>query len=736
MKKSSIIIFLILQIHILFGQATISGHVNGINDKGEESPLFAANVVWLNTNIGVTTDEHGHFEIQSTPKSNKLVISYIGYLTDTFEITDATDHLHFDLQSTVNLKEFVVKGEQGSQFRSKIDPINTEHITEQGLQKAACCNLSESFETNATVDVSFSDAITGAKRIQMLGLSGVYTQMLFENIPTLRGLSSTYGLTYVPGTWMESIQISKGTASVRNGYESVTGQINFEHRKPDREGPLYINMYGNNFGKIEANIHSAVQLSEKWSTMLFVHGETFQNEVDLNEDGFLDMPKVNQINVLNRWKYVGENLMTQFGVFYLKEDRLGGQKDFTKDDIGSNSVYGINIQTERFEAFWKAGYSFKKKEYNSLAIISSFNNQNQESVFGLNNYKGNQTSAYANLIYQSIIGNSNHGFSTGISFQYDDINEDFNDTSFLRTEKVPGAFFEYTFKGIEDLVVMTGIRNDYHNLYGNQITPRIHAKYRPRQDIIFRASAGKGWRVPYLFAENTQFLATSRTFVFIDDVQPEIAYNYGFFISKDFNPTSERPITVNLDFYRTDFENQLVVDLDKNANKVLFYNLEGESFANSIQAEVIFEPVERFDVLLAYRFNDVKTTFDNELMERPFVKRSKALLNMAYETKYEKWSFDLTLQYNGVSRLPATDIDPTNPREDLSPDFLIVNSQITRRFKLFELYVGVENLTDFVQENPILDYDNPFGTDFDASQIWGPIVGRKFYFGFRYELKK
>jgi len=708
----------------------ITGSVKG----SDGTPLIGANVYWAVVMSGTTADVNGNYKIQRHKASNLLVVSYIGYIADTIEVKPEQNVIHVQLSSTIALDEITVKENRGTAYYSKTSPINLQIVTQNELKKAACCNLSESFETNASVDVSFADAITGAKQIELLGLAGIYTQMQMENIPSQRGLASVFGLTYVPGPWLESIQISKGTASVKNGFESITGQINYEYRKPDTSERFYLNLFGNSQGRAEANFYSAHKLNRKLSTMVFLHGNYFNTSLDKNSDGFFDVPKSDQFIVMNRWKLVLPFYEGQAGIFYTEENKNGGQLQFNKDtDKGTTNAYGFGINTQRLESFYKGGFISKRKEGTSSALIVSATHHNQKSFFGLNVYDAAENSLYSNFIHQTYLFNTKHGLVAGASFIYDDFNINFNDSDLSHKDVVPGVYAEYTYNSLEKLVFILGVRNDYHLKYGNIFTPRAHFRYKFNENFVLRASAGKGYRFPNVITENTMLLVSSKKIIFENVPQMEEAWNYGVFASYSFKYLNI-PFHFNVDFYRTDFINQVMVDMDFCTDLVHIYNLTGKSYANSVQTELNFEPIERFNIMLAFRINDVKATYFGQLKEKAMVKRSKTVMNLAYATPYDKWKFDFTMQYNGKSRLPQIIKPDLSILQEYSPAFINMNAQVTKNFRYFEIYLGIENMTGFTQNNLILDYENPFSHEFDATRVWGPVLGRRIYSGIRLTL--
>ncbi|MCU7548764.1 TonB-dependent receptor [Chitinophagaceae bacterium LB-8] len=725
-----------------YGAHKVNGLVVEDDRKGSFKPLIGASIIWLGTNTGTTTDSSGFFAIALDQNSTKLVVSYTGYKPDTIIIT-SPQRMRIVLASNKQLNEVRVTSTKMSTYINAYDPFRKAVMTQKELLKAACCNLSESFETNPSVDVSFNDAVTGSKQIQLLGLSGNYSQLTVENLPGPRGLATPMGLNSIPGTWVESIQLIKGTGSVINGFESISGQINVELKKPATMEQLYANVYTNDFGKTDLNLNLAKKIGKQWSTALLLHDAFGNKKMDFNKDGFRDLPTGNLFSGINRWNYDNEKgFMMQFGVKVLNDEKTGGEVDFNpaKDKLTMNN-YGLQYNIDRKEAFAKIGYVFPQKKFQSIGLqLSAFDHQ-QDSYFGLTTYNGRQKNFYSNLIYQSIIGNSDHKFKTGLSFVMDDYNEDFNTQNFRRKEVVPGAFFEYTYSPSEKLDIVAGVRGDHNSLYGAFVTPRLNVRYEPVSGTTIRASAGRGQRTANIFAENNSVLVSSRNIVLPASsakaygLDPEVAWNKGISIDQKLH-LFNRNANLSFDFFRNDFQNQVVVDLE-NPREVKFYNLEGKSFSNSFQTEVSAEPFKALTAKLAYRFFDVKSTFGNQLLQKPLTAQHRAFANLGYEVK--GWKFDYTVSYNSKKRIPSTQQNPiAYQRDSYSPDYTVMNAQISKTVgKKFpvDLYVGGENLTNFFQKDAIIAADQPFSPYFDASLVWGPVSGRMFYGGVRFKIK-
>ncbi len=740
--KSYILIFLLLlsitQLNVHAQQDKISGHIYTIHhDHTDELiPLEFANVYWEGTTTGTITDASGYFSLEKINSSKSLIVNYVGYKNDTIFIGN-DDNIRIVLTDNLTIDEVTIHERLEGSYISKLKPIHTEVITSEGLQKLACCNLAESFENSATVDVGFTDAISGARQIKMLGLGGEYAQILTENVPANRGLSNSFGLDYIPGTWMESIYVSKGTASVTNGYESITGQINVEFKKPDNNEKLFLNFYGNSNGRLEGNLNSSIPINKKIGTGILVHTSIFQNKIDKNGDGFLDLPMKKQANIFNRWTIKPiEDVHIQFGLKALYEARDGGQTAFYNHTENLND-YGLGLQTASIQLYNKSGMGFHHKPYKSIALISSFSYHDMEGFFGNTTYRGNQKSFYSNLIYQSIVFNTNHTFNAGASMVYDEYHETFNDSVLFRTEMVPGIFGQYTYRYLDKFTFIGGVRFDYNDYFDKYlVTPRLHMKYNVTENTTIRASFGKGYRSPHMLAENLSLLASSRRINFTEKLDMEEAYNYGVNLNQRFFLGNGKKVEIAADYYRTTFRNLIVVDKESDIMFIHFYNLSGKAYSNSYQLELGIVPVERMDITLAYKYNDVKTTIRNKLVSKPLVNKYKGLFLISYATRFNIWKIDITNQFIGRARLPDTHLYPEAYQlDDFSKSYYILHAQITKRFKHFDLYLGGENITNFKQHDPIISSDDPFGDYFDASNVWGPVHGSVYYLGIRYSIK-
>ena len=625
------------------------------------------------------------------------------------------DSLQVDTMKTQNIQNVTITSRRAG-TRRMAGAVNGTLINREELFKAACCNLGESFTTNPSVDVNYSDAATGAKQIKLLGLSGTYVQMLTENLPNFRGAAAPYSLDYVPGPWMYSIQVSKGASSVRNGYESITGQIDVEYLKPDNDEGVMVNLYGGTLGRLEANADANIHLDDKLSTEVLAHYQDDFGHHDVNNDGFLDQPNVRQWNLQNRWKWKGEHYMFHGGVSILKEDREGGQNHHTSPQ--AHHLYHIGIKTDRYEGYMKHAFILDPEHGTNIAVMGNASMHEMDADYGDRHYGVNQKNVYAQLLFETNF-TEQHNLSAGLSLNHDYLTKDDKETT-------PGFYAQYTYNLNEKVVAMAGVRTDHSSRYGTFVTPRFHLKLTPNEVVSLRLSVGKGYRTVHALAENNYLLASGRTLV-IEELEQERAWNYG--ISSSFViPLFGRTLKLNAEYYHTHFIQQAVIDYDSNPSQICITNLDGKSYSNTIQVDASYPVVKGLELTAAWRWNDVKSTYGGQLMEKPLSSRYKGLITTSYKTPLGLWQVDATLQLNGGGRMPT----PVNGLWDRRfHAFEQVSAQVTRWFRHFSIYIGGENLTGFRQKQTIINADDPWSSNFDSTMVWGPVHGAMFYAGIR-----
>ena len=751
-------LFFLLWSLTLFSQ-NLSGMVVEILDDNEV-PIVGANIYLVDGSKGVVSDQNGNFLINDIKDAKEFVVSYVGYLNDTLKTKNKYSKVI--LKPDTSLEAITINFKEKSTSVSLLSSANVLKISSEELLKAACCNLAESFETTPSIDVNFSDAISGRKQINMLGLASPNILISVENIPSIRGALNAYGLTFIPGTWIESIQVAKGSGSVVNGYESVSGQINAELLKPMSDKKFFANAYYNSMERFELNTHYSTKLTEKIDYGLYLHADKKDNRDDHNNDNFGDAPTGQQINILNRFQYTNaiKGLVGFFDINYVGDERVYGEIDYFDPAIipgpHINDSWGGSADSNIIRSTLKFGYVDPDITYRSLGLQLSYSNVDQGADFGNSFHDTRHTSFYSNLVYNTIIGDTRSKIKTGISFAYDNYDESVNNlnTSFFdldRTEKSIGAYFEYNYDNLDNLNLSAGIRYDNHNIIGNFISPRLHVRYQALPKTTIKMSAGKANRIANLFSENQKLFYSSRLISFSSadassefmsynyfDMKPEVAWNYGASIIQSFKLFGKDSQLI-IDYYITDFESRVVVDWESPSN-ILFYNLVGRSYAKSFQAQFSYSLANSIDLLFAYKNTDAKTDYISGRLQNPLTPSNRFFLNLSYDgpsnEKSRKWKFDVTYNHLGKQRIPSTIQNPEIFRLDpFSSKLDLINSQITRVFSdSFEVYLGVENLTNYKQTDGIISNSDPFGQYFDATMIYGPVSGRMSYLGLRYKI--
>lgn len=743
--------------------------LNGRVVDTDGSPLIGANVWWCDTTVGTATDTNGEYKLHRVKDHDILIAALVGYDNDTLRVENGVAKVDFTLKSSLELDEVVVTSALNGNYIKQDGIMKNEVISFAGLCKMACCNLAESFENSASVTVGFSDAISGARQIQMLGLAGTYTQILDENRPIMRGLSSPYGLSYTPGMWLNSIQVSKGISSVTAGHEAITGQINLEHRKPTDDERLFLNLYLNDELRPEANISTALPVSNdgKLSTVILLHasGDTDIREIDHNNDGFRDLPIAQQYNLANRWSYLADNgIQLRWGFKILEEDRLGGMLDFDPDNretMLDDNLYGSQIQNRGANGYVKFGTPIGESVYDdnkgeefrsNLAVIADLDYFDEDAYFGLNDYDGSEKVLSVNAMYNHYF-RANSSLIMGASIQLQDVDESLNNNTpwlskqneydLSRTENEVGLYAEYTYKYNDKFSIIAGLRGDYNSYYNNyHLTPRGQAKWSITESTTLRGSVGMGHRTTNVITDNIGVLATGRTLIFDNGIggefdRQERALTYGGSLTQTFKIIKSGDATISFDFFRTDFENSVIVDQEWDDESIHIYNTDKPYSTNNYQVDLTWSPLAGFDIFTTFRYTDSSITLNRPdgsyyTTEKALVSRYKTLLNLQYATHLRRWVFDATAQLNGPTRLPVQ--NGIIEESEYSPSYPMFFAQVSRRIRAWELYVGCENIANYMQESPIISSNVPFSPAFNSSVIWGPLMGRKFYIGARFNI--
>lgn len=772
---------------IFFAASAYAQDITGTVTDTENNPMPGASVYWADTNVGTAASIDGKFRLHRVKGYDTLVASFLGYENDTLHVDDTMSQVQLKLRQGVELETVVVEGNLGGNYIRHDGILKGETISFAGLCKMACCNLAESFENSASVTVGYSDAISGARQIKMLGLAGTYTQILDENRAIMRGLSAPYGLSYTPGMWLNSIQVSKGISSVTAGHEAITGQINLEHRKPTDDERLFLNVYFDSELKPEVNLSSAIPVTKdkRLSTVILAHGSMDTKSYDHNDDGFRDLPLSRQFDIANRWLYQADNgMQVRWGVKYINDYRLGGQMDYRKkmknemlhwidesqpDHYNHNRPYGSEVKNEEVNAYFKLGMPvgksvFDKDEQDEMrsnfAVVVDFDHFNEDAYFGaFNDYSGRQNMLNANAMYVHYF-TYRSSLISGISassrwvdenlMQNLGIMQNWGGSIILnnkvldskRLEPEIGAYMEYTYSIKDKLSVVAGLRYDYNFYFRkNMITPRAHVKWNITPTTVFRASAGLGYRPTDVITDNIGILATGHQIYGVprhyrDLDRMETALTAGGSLTQTISTINHNDMTISFDYFRTQLFHSVIVDQEYIYGATFIYDTNKKSFTNSYQVDLTWTPIERFDIFATFRYTDSKYTVRREgggyeLVERPLVNRFKTLLNLQYATRMRKWTFDVTAQLNGRSRIPQTEPDIPSAYSPVYPMFY---AQVSRRIKHWDIYIGCENIGNYTQKHPILNADNPYSWYFNSSLVWGPLMGRKFYIGVRFNL--
>ena len=727
---------------VSFSQNYFEGSVGYIDNDGLQKPLTGVSVFWENTSIGTLTDSIGNFKIKKLNNSKKLLFKFLGFDDKIIKVDKETYSEILLTESQNVLDEVVVNKKKKTIQKSYFKTQNITNVSSEELLKAACCNISESFDTNPSIDVNYSNAITGTKQVKMLGLESPYLLITEENIPMIRGASQVYGLSFIPGTWVESMQITKGTGSVTNGFESISGQINVELNKPFSDSPFFINIYSNNMGRNEINLHSNKIITDKLSTGLYIHANKNDHILDNNNDGFLDHPISEAVNLFNRWQYINPSKGTVvfLGYRFMSDNKEIGENN--KNKVFIREPWSGEINTKRFDSNFKFGYVNPSIPFQSLGFQMAYSYHDQDSFFGKRNYLINQKSFYSSIIYNSIIGSTLNKIKLGLNYSYDDYDELFNRVSIdmmsssQRIDNSIGGFFEYSYDSLDEISLVAGIRYDFHNNLGNFFTPRLHFRYQPFEKSVIRLSAGTGRKASNVISENQNIFATGREIFLPKNVgnfyglAPEKAFNYGISFRQGFY-INNREGDITIDYYVTDFDNQVVVDWETQG-KVSFYNLEGKSYAKSLQVDLEYEFSDNLYLKSTYKNYDVMKQYKSGFLQNPLTPKNRFFTNIEASTitksNGSKWKFDLTYNWVGKQRIPKHNLSLV---KGFSNSYSLLNSQITKVFsKKFELYVGGENMSNYKQDKPVLG-GYPFGTDFDTSIVYAPIHGSLFYIGLR-----
>lgn len=639
---------------------------------------------------------------------------------------------------------------------SKKSVLSKELISEVELRKAACCDLSESFETNASISASFTDAVTGTRQIRLLGLEGPYALYTRGNLQTMGGLSSVLGLALIPGAWIQSIQLTKGPGSVVNGAAAMSGQINYELRPSFTKEKAHFNLFAGP-GRFEQNAIYTWKQSAKWSSNVMVHGRQQLFRWDGNEDGYLDAPLSNHVFIQNAWKHQGANSEAQFGIKASGINNIGGSTLYGTPTLVP--IWSHELQTERYELWAKRGYFLDGGINRSIGTQFSATYQDLNSYFGNRIFTGKERRLYGNLIFQDNILDTRHTLKGGLDANSFSISQQMWENDGSYDGLCTGVYGEYSYVNSPDgegFSMILGQRIDVLRYYLPFYVPRLHLKYNSGP-WAFRGQASRSWRIATLGPEYMGYMANDRTAVFLgngggpitEPIEKSNTYGIGVNWSKD---VLFKEMQWYADIFYTQFANKVVFDFDGSTDTLLIGS-PGGSYSN-VQERILYSPYSisaqvggqyelfhRTMIKASYRYQEVKqrdlTAYYASGAIEDYFKLEEVILNVphlvylgASYSGRKGMGIELNATYNSSQRLPLVGYAKR------SPAFTMLNGQISKEDRAFgQFYIGIQNALNVRQLDPIVGGNLPFDGGFDASIVWGPIMGRQIYAGWRYDLK-
>ncbi len=737
MKYYLLSVVLFTAIHL--NAQTINGSVTNIFGEA----LEGATIYWVKAELGTSTAPDGSYVIdRSTVEQDSLIFSYVGFKDEKI-YPGTLDHWEIQLLEDNNLAQIDITAKK--QATSYVDgPYKVEGIGVREIERAACCSLAGCFSTNASVQSVTTNIVADTKELQILGLSGVYNQVLVDGVPLIQGMSLPLGSGSYPGTQLDQIFVSKGAGSVLQGPQGISGQINIITKKADDNPRLFLNAFANSFGESQYNANIIIK-KPRWNHLLSIHNTQPAGIRDINDDGFRDIPANERFSILNKFSFnqnQDAKFKSEISFRYWTEKRTGGHIDFDPNQAFSGTNYGQIINVDHIDATVKMNYSLG--DNSAITLTQSGFYQEQDNIYGLRSYEGTQLNLNTNLFADYFFGENDHNLKVGISNIHNDIDQ-------LLTTKIPGEAFDLldhydhfdniygafaeTIWNQDIFTIILGLRTDHFGEFGWKTSPRMLIRAEVNESTDIRFSIGKGYRKAYPLAERGQLLSNNRRLIIDPQLAPEEAINIG--VNAVYKHTfSFANMTLAADAYHTLFQNQIFPNYERSATKIYLYNFYGNSVSNSFQIENKWEFNNNIDFKWAYNYLDVYLIQAQEKIDLPFTTNHKWLANASWSTDRDDWQIDLTYSYTGSKILPSmSDFPEELQRDSHAPSFNILNTQLTKRWENIEVYGGAENIFNFFQEDPIVSANDPFGTYFDTSFTWGPTKGREFYLGLRYSME-
>ncbi len=735
-----ILLFVMLNATLfVYPQEPISGRI--LTKEGQHTQAISgAKIQWLQDTLSTTSDSDGFFKLSYHPNHAQILISHPNFISDTLDVSTGDKIFHF-LIANQHLDEVQLIQSRKSMMQSYIEIGNLTNVTSDELLKAACCNLAESFETNPSIDSYHADAITGVRQIRMLGLNSNQILLSNENIPITRTISQPFEYSFIPGLQIESIHVSKGTGSVVGTYQSLGGEINVELKKPKTDNRFVMELFQTLHGRFEANLGKTFKLNKRLSTSFYGHYNQRTKPLDHNDDGFLDNPLVEQTNLLNRWQYADhvKGFLVLGSFRYVNDQKKAGQLGSNFDSKQPEDLFWkSHASTSRFDSSLKIGYVNPQIPYRSSGLQLSYTVDDQNSFYNQRKIDLWHKSFYANFIYSSILFNTKTKFQTGLIFGLDTVNQDVTGVERFGNRNIPhwGSYFEVTHNNLNGLSLMAGLRIDIYSDFGLFVTPRLNLRYQLFEKTQLRLSTGSGRKASYYVIENQQLLTSNRKIIIggINDFGKNIVWNMGGSLTHRFDLFGSDSQLI-LDYYATDYQTQTIVDWET-PGEISFYQSQDKAKANSFQGEYNHRLSNQIDIRMAYRYDDVKTTYKDGYKAVPLIPKHRFFFNFSWTSiptsNGSLWRTNFTIHRVGSQRLVKK---ADHFSESFSNPYQLINAQLNRKLnQQLEIYLGGENIGSFKQKNPIISANNPSHMTFDASQIYGPIFGLMAYIGLKWQL--
>ena len=718
----------------------------------EGIPLEGASVIVKDFNFGTITDASGAFSLSlSNIKNPKITISYLGYKSFNLKITKISNDLgNIELVSDDKLDEVVISGTLKPVSRLK-SPVSVEVYAESFFKANPTSSIFEALDIINGVRPQLNCNVCSTGDIHINGQEGSYTMILIDGLPTVSGLSSVYGLSGIPQSLIERIEIIKGPASTLYGSEAIGGVINLITKIPENASRFSFDSFTSNWGDLNLDLGHQYRLSKKINGLLGVNYFKYSNPVDNNSDGFTDLTLQDRISVFNKLN-IGKRL--SFASRFVYEDRWGGEMNWNPTFRGGNLVYGESIYTSRVELF--GTYKFN----NEISFQFSFNDHNQNSVYGTTLFKADQSIAFGQFIWNRTI--KKHDLVIGAAYRFtfydDNTTATFNEFLGINKEEItqlPGVFIQDEIKFNELNSLLLGFRYDYNSIHGTIFTPRLNYKIS-NQDLssILRISIGSGYRIAQIFTEDHAALTGARDVVFLNDLDPETSWNINLNYVYKMYLKQGHILNFDASIFRTDFSNKILPNYDTDPNLIIFDNLSGKSVTQGISLN--FNSVFQNGLRISLGATYIDSYIDSKgLKTIPYLtEKFQGVWNIKYEFQKSNITLDFTGTITGPLKLPL--LGDLDPRSQFSPTFNIINLQLTKGWNnSYELYGGVKNILNFTPaDNSIarafdpfdreVKFDasgaaqvspgNPYALTFDPSYVYASNQGSRFFIGFRYYL--